>query len=142
MDIIAKSGREVQEDAFAIRRKVFMEEQGYRNEFDKFDDTCGYVALYANGKAVGTGRFFPSEADGKIAVFGRIAVLKEYRGQELGRKIMEELEKAAKKEGFCGAVLTAQEYAVPFYEKCGFSLSDDEILYDEGNPHRRMEKYF
>ena len=142
MDVTVKNGREVREDAFAIRRKVFMEEQGYRNEFDEIDETCGFVVLYADGSAVGTGRFFSSEENGKIAVFGRIAVLKEYRGREFGRKIMEELEKAAKKEGFRGAVLTAQEYAVPFYEKCGFSLSDDEILYDEGNPHRRMEKYF
>ena len=142
MDVTVKCGREAREDAFAIRRKVFMEEQGYQNEFDEIDETCGFVVLYIGGKAVGTGRFFASEADERIAVFGRIAVLKEFRGLKLGRRIMEELEKAAKKEGFCGAVLTAQEYAVPFYEKCGFSLSDDEILYDEGNPHRRMEKYF
>ena len=142
MDVTVKCGQEIREDSFTIRRKVFMEEQGYRNEFDGIDDTCGFVVLYADKKAVGTGRFFPSETDGTLAVFGRIAVLKEFRGLELGRRIVEELEKAARAEGFRGAVLTAQEYAVPFYGKCGFSLSDDEILYDEGNPHRRMEKYF
>ena len=140
--ITSKTGRDVQPDAFEVRGKVFMQEQGYENEFDAIDDFCGYVVLYDGEKAVGTGRFFPDPEKPDTAIFGRIAVLKPYRGRELGRRIMEELEKAALMAGAKRLELVAQEYAVPFYEKCGFSLSDDEILYDEGNPHRRMGKNF
>ena len=138
--IVCKVGRSVQSDAFFIRREVFMKEQGYENEFDEVDDFCGYVVLYDGEQAVATGRFYPDPHRSGITVLGRIAVLKDRRGQNLGRKVMEELEKAALFKGASRLALTAQEYAVPFYEKCGFSLSDDEILYDEGNPHRRMEK--
>lgn len=129
-----------QNDAFAIRKAVFMDEQGYENEFDEIDNRCDYVTIYYDGKVIGTGRTFFGEDDS--FVFGRIAILKEYRGLHLGAVIIEELEKIAKSKGAKSAVLHAQEYAVGFYEKSGFSLCDDTVEYDEGQPHRRMKKYF
>lgn len=128
-------------DSFAVRKAVFMDEQGYKNEFDEIDDICDYVTVYCDGKLAGTGRTFPAEENGAY-VFGRIAVLKEYRGLHLGAVILAELEKIAKEKGAKCAVLLAQQYAVGFYEKSGFSLCGDEIEYDEGQPHCRMKKFF
>lgn len=128
-------------DSFAVRKAVFMDEQGYKNEFDEIDDICDYVTVYCDGKPAGTGRTFPAEENGAY-VFGRIAVLKEYRGLHLGAVILAELEKIAKEKGAKCAVLLAQQYAVGFYEKSGFSLCGDEIEYDEGQPHCRMKKFF
>lgn len=130
-----------QKDSFAVRKAVFIEEQGYENEFDEIDNICDYVTVYYDGQLAGTGRFFPSDEEGTF-VFGRIAVLKKFRGLHLGAIILEELEKIAKAKGAKCAVLLAQQYAVGFYEKSGFSLCDDEIEYDEGQPHCRMKKYF
>lgn len=45
-----KRGQEVKEDAFEIRRRVFMEEQGYTDEFDDIDDTCIHIVLYKEGE--------------------------------------------------------------------------------------------
>ena len=43
-----KRGQEVKEDAFEIRRRVFMEEQGYTDEFDDIDELKEYVdGLYS-----------------------------------------------------------------------------------------------
>ena len=42
-------------DAFEVRRIVFMEEQGYENEFEAIDDDprCIHVTEYAQGRARG-----------------------------------------------------------------------------------------
>lgn len=140
MEHITVKTKDNQSDAFAVRKAVFMAEQGYENEFDEIDNYCDYVTIYYDGKVIGTGRTFADEENS--FVFGRIAVLKEYRGLHLGALIIKELEKTAKSKGAKSAELHAQEYAVGFYEKCGFSLCDDIVEYDEGQPHRRMKKYF
>lgn len=140
MDITIKT-KDNQSDSFAVRKAVFMDEQGYENEFDEKDNICCYVTVYCDGKLAGTGRTFEADGDGTF-VFGRIAVLKEYRGLHLGAVILAELEKVAKAKGAKYVELHAQQYAVGFYEKSGFSLCDDEIEYDEGQPHCRMKKYF
>lgn len=51
-----KRGQEVKEDAFEIRRRVFMEEQGYTDEFDDIDDTCIHIVLYKDGEPAGCAR--------------------------------------------------------------------------------------
>lgn len=132
MNITVKT-KDNQADSFAVRKAVFVDEQGYKNEFDEIDNICDYVTVYCGGKLAGTGRAFPSEENGAF-VFGRIAVLKKFRGLHLGAIILEELEKIAKAKG--------AKCAVGFYEKSGFSLCDAEIEYDEGQPHCRMKKYF
>lgn len=130
-----------QKDSFAVRKAVFIEEQGYENEFDEIDNICDYVTVYYDGQLAGTGRFFPSDEEGTFA-FGRIAVLREFRNRHLGAIILSELEKAARARGGKCAVLLSQEYAIGFYEKSGFSLCDTKVVYDEGQPHRRMKKFF
>lgn len=131
-----------QKDAFAVRQAVFVNEQGYENEFDDIDNICDYVTVYVDGKAVGTGRLFPDGKEPGTYVFGRIAVLKEYRKNHLGAVVVSALEDVLKANGGNKAVLCSQESAVGFYQKCGFSLCGAEVVYDEGHPHRWMEKYF
>lgn len=49
------------EDAAAVRRAVFMDEQGYENEFDDIDTdaACIHVTLYADDELAGCSRVFP-----------------------------------------------------------------------------------
>ena len=79
MPTVTVKTKDNQKDAFEIRKSVFVEEQGYENEFDDIDNTCDYVTVYFDGNAVGTGRLFPDPAEPGTYIFGRIAVLKEYR---------------------------------------------------------------
>ena len=52
-----------------------------------------------------------------------LAVPDQYRGQGLGRRLMDEAEKIAKAHGYIGLWLDTFEFqARPFYEKLGFEL--------------------
>ena len=57
-----------------IREKVFVEEQGFENEFDKRDSACLHLVVFKDDKAVGCARMFDDHGQ---MTLGRIAVLKE-----------------------------------------------------------------
>ena len=59
MDIQLKTG--CFDDAALVRRVVFMDEQGYENEFDAIDEdpNCIHVTLYVDGELAGCSRVFP-----------------------------------------------------------------------------------
>lgn len=65
-----------------IRKAVFMEEQGFQQEFDEIDDRA-YHALILDGETpAAVGRLYTK--DGKTYIIGRIAVMPSYRGKHLG----------------------------------------------------------
>lgn len=129
-----------QEDAFYIRKKVFMEEQGYQNEFDEIDKRCKYVTIKIDNAPMATGRIYEDLNNPGSFHIGRIAVIKEFRGKHYGSMVLSALEKLAHELQAKEIVLLSQEYAVPFYEKSGFIVSDSQTYYDEGNPHKKMKK--
>ncbi|WP_058486346.1 GNAT family N-acetyltransferase [Defluviitalea phaphyphila] len=126
-------------DSLYIRKKVFMEEQGFKNEIDDYDNKGIHLVLYIDEKPVATGRLHIKDMDSKIYKIGRIAVLKEYRNKQLGKKIIEILEAKAKKEGAKKIVISAQCQAQDFYKKNGY-IAKGDIYYEEFCPHIYMEK--
>lgn len=128
----------INDDIKQIRIDVFINEQGFENEFDDIDKTAKFVLLSIDGKAVGTCRFFPSNIDGDAHI-GRMAVRKFYRGQNLGSKIMHAAENGIRHDGFKTCSLSAQVQARPFYESLGYVAEGEEYL-DEGCPHILMRK--
>lgn len=128
----------INDDIKQIRIDVFINEQGFENEFDDIDKTAKFVLLSIDGKAVGTCRFFPSNIDGDAHI-GRMAVRKFYRGQNLGSKIMHAAENGIRRDGFKTCSLSAQVQARPFYESLGYVAEGEEYL-DEGCPHILMRK--
>lgn len=130
-------GKDNFEDAFFIRKTVFMDEQGFRDEFDGFDEISYHAVIYLDGSPVACGRAYK---DGDFAHLGRIAVLKEYRKQGLGRIIIEALEGIARNTLCLTRLeLSAQQRAIEFYEAVGFVQVGENFL-DEGYPHVRMVK--
>ncbi len=118
-----------------IRNTVFTNEQRIDpdKDFDGQDGNALHVLIIWKGKYVGTGRIL---LDGHI---GRLAVLKEYRGQGLGGEIVQSLVKEAKSKNLKRVYLGAQKHAVGFYEKLGFSIFGEP--YSEVNiEHVSMEK--
>lgn len=77
------------EDAVFIRKEVFVKEQGFKNEFDEKDNEAHFLVGYENGNPVATCRIFYDTAK-SIYIFGRIAVLKPYRGTGLGSLLLTE----------------------------------------------------
>lgn len=125
-------------EAAAIRRAVFMDEQGFTNEFDDIDKTARHIVLYESGIPVATCRLYYSE-DKKCHVIGRIAVSRSYRGNDYGAETVRYAEREIQKQNDAGIGLSAQVSAVGFYEKLGYH-SLGKVYQDEGCPHIWMEK--
>ncbi len=92
----------------------------------------------AGDSTTGHGNMDPSNPH-----IGRVAVLGRARGTGAGRAVMEFLEAAAlERFGASGAVrveLSAQDQAMPFYEKLGYSVHGEGYL-DEGIWHHDAYK--
>jgi len=116
-----------------IRLTVFVEEQGVppELEMDERDAGCVHAVAFLDGKAVGTGRLLPD------AHIGRMAVLKECRGQGVGGAILRQLMRAARERHDREIVLSAQVHAVPFYREHGFEVFG-EVYEEAGIPHQDM----
>ena len=130
--------RALMEQAFAIRRRVFIEEQQVPEEIELDADDARAVHALAleNGGAVGCGRMV---AHGAYVKIGRMAVLRERRRNGVGRAVLEFLMGEARRRGFARAVLDAQLHAEGFYLRLGFAPIG-EVFEEAGIAHRRMER--
>ena len=86
------------DDSRYIREKVFIEEQGFKEEFDAIDDFADTLVLYDGNNPVATGRVYELDTPHSFKL-GRIAVMKPYRKSGLGREIIALLEKHAMDKG-------------------------------------------
>lgn len=130
------NGEEDLSPAFAIRRKVFIEEQNVPEEIemDDLDAYAIHAVAYAGEKAVATGRII---YDGETYKIGRIAVLKEERGKQYGDFIVRMLLDKAFLHGAKEVLLSSQLSAVGFYEKIGFE-TEGEVFEEAGISHIPM----
>ena len=124
-------------DVKALRTEVFIEEQGFENEFDEIDNRATHVLIYDGKTPVATGRLFTDE-NGDY-VIGRVCVKKEYRDKKLGKRVISALEEDARKAGGRTVSVSAQCRVQGFYEKLGYTATDD-LHDDEGVPHVTMVK--
>lgn len=106
-------------DVYAIRREVFVREQGLTSTVrDDPDDRYSLHVLGAvDHEPVGTGRVTFYGDEGQIVW---VAVLKPYRGRGVGRAIMEHLLRLAREHRCRIVTLNAQTHALSFYEALGF----------------------
>lgn len=137
MRIVVASDAASREACFAIRRRVFIEEQQIpeAEEWDEADATATHVLARDGDRPAATARMTVSGVSAKI---GRVAVLPAYRGTGLGRRIMEYMMTLAREARCTGVVLEAQVYAIPFYERLGFVAEGPEFDDGSGILHRRM----
>ena len=127
------------DEAHEIRIKVFIEEQGFENEFDRIDAEAVHILMRdENSIPVATCRVF-WDNNMNSHVLGRLAVLKECRGRGLGSDVVREAFEYVKKSGGQRLMLHSQCRAAVFYEKLGFD-SFGEVELDEGCPHIWMKK--
>lgn len=125
---------ELNQDIINLRTKVFIDEQGFKNEFDDYDKISKYVVIYQNNQAIGTGRIYFENDKYHI---GRICVLKENRIFRIGSIILMALEKTCKasKE----IIISSQDQAKDFYLKNNYKLTN-KVYYDEHCLHVEMKK--
>ena len=139
VDVIAIESRADMERAYAIRRRVFIEEQRVPEEIeiDSEDPHAFHALAIADGVAIGCGRMVEHGA-GEVKI-GRMAVLQEFRNTGVGAKILRFLIDHARQRGVRKAILHAQLTAEGFYQKEGFTPVGG--VFDEaGISHRLMER--
>jgi len=127
---------ELNNDIIKTRTSVFVDEQGFKDEFDEIDKTCFHIVLYDNEKPVATCRYFK---EGESFHIGRVAIIKEYRGKHLGSKIMQIAEKEITLLNAKQIEVSAQVRVKDFYKKLGYK-EVGEIYLDEFCEHIRMVK--
>lgn len=106
-------------DVFQIRKKVFTEEQGIPVELDQDgnDKLAIHLLLKSNNKSVGTGRLTIKE---EWAILSRIAVIKNYRGNQLAKNIIQKLEEIATDKGVNRFKLYPHERLESYYHNLGY----------------------
>ncbi|EEY92841.1 GNAT family N-acetyltransferase [Acinetobacter junii] len=124
----------LEQDAKFIRKQVFIIEQNIpeEEEWDDQDMISDHFVVYDQNQPIATARLLQNNS------VGRVAVLKAYRGQGIGRMIMLEIIRQAHQQDRKFLHLSSQVHAISFYEKLGFSIQGD--AYDEcGIPHIKMQ---
>lgn len=121
-----------------VRTAVFMEEQGYKNEFDDHDADAVHLCIYDGEEGIATARSY-QKPDG-VWVLGRVAVLRDRRGHRLGSRAVQELEEYLRSLDAKEIELSAQLHAMKMYEALGYKEEGD-LIYDEGQPHKMMRKF-
>jgi len=127
------------EDAFSIRRTVFIDEQNVpeEEEMDQHEGEAAHFVLYLEGAPIGAGRFRYVDGYGKVE---RICVLKETRKTGAGSEIMNGIEDYAREKDIHKLKLNAQTHAIPFYAGLGYEVVSEEFM-DAGIPHKTMTKH-
>jgi diaminobutyrate acetyltransferase len=103
-----------------------------------FGNTC-FVAEF-NNDIVGFVMGFRSQVEEDIFFLWQIGVFSKYRGEEIGKKLLDKIEKAAKEIGCEIIELTVDPENIPsqrFFEKNGYinvSSKEGEIINFKGKP--------
>ncbi|MER6983287.1 GNAT family N-acetyltransferase [Streptomyces carpinensis] len=137
------------EACFAVRKEVFVVEQGVPQEieYDSYDAVALHVlAVRDDGTPLGTGRLLHGEAaaaktggDPAVGSLGRLAVTEKARGLGVGAALVRAIEDAARERGLAAVDLHAQTHALGFYERLGYEAYGPEFP-DAGIPHRAMRR--
>jgi predicted GNAT family N-acyltransferase len=130
------SSKKERERALAIRKRVFVDEQGVPEEIemDRDDKRAFHFLAFEGNQAVGTARVVMRHRNAKI---GRMAVLKNYRGKGIGTKLLRRAIITALRQGAQKIYLHAQVPVIGFYEAMAFRCVG-AVFKEAGIPHRKM----
>ena len=129
----------VYHDALKIRKAVFVKEQHVpvNLEIDALESKAEYVVGYQAGEPVTTARIVKQQKG--VFKVQRVAVIRQARGKHYGRQLMETVADHVKKSGGQQLVLGAQNHALGFYEKLGYTICSPEYS-EAGILHHDMQK--
>ena len=135
-----------------VRLEVFVVEQGvpFSLEIDARDDLATTIHVLARGAddaPLAAGRLLIDPVRSGVVHLGRLAVRRACRGTGLGARMVSALEDAAwraaaaRDDGTAVTViLSAQEQAMGFYERCGYAAVTGESYLDAGIAHQDMAR--
>ena len=122
-----------------VRRQVFVEEQGISADLVFVGDEGGNemnMVVKDGEMVIGTARV--RIMDNNISKLERMAVLKPFRHEGVGRGIISFLNEQLRNRNINFVFLHAQHPVIDFYKSCGFSESGSPF-YEAGMKHIKME---
>jgi len=127
------------QEAFAVRRQVFVREQGISEDlvFDGHDREALHMVVKDGERVIGSARV--QFLAGNQAKLERMAVLKRYRRKGIGKEILLFLDAVWKDKQVQQVIIHAQLEVVPFYKLCGFDEFGSPFR-EAGIKHIKMRK--
>lgn len=124
---------------FALRFKVLRQpwNQPEGSELLPDDDQAIHLIAIDNNQVFGVARMHFETSYAQIRC---VAVDTPQQGKGIGKKIMLELEKIAKKNHQSTILLEARDNAIPFYENLGYKIRKMSYLLFGTIPHFTLEK--
>ena len=124
VSIFQTSWHESEAHLRAVRTPVFVVEQLVTPEFewDELDASALHLLAMLNNLNLETQPIACLRILNYHKI-GRMAVLKQYRGNGLGAALLREAVAICKNNGSKNVILSAQTHAITFYEKCGFKVT-------------------
>ena len=133
------SSKEEMEKSYAIRTKVFCEEQKISKEieFDNLDHLCSHFLIFDDKKVIATARVRQKEEN--ILKIERVAVLFEFRRLKVGSILIKNVIKHYLNLDYNKSIILHSQVAVAdFYKTLSFSAYGNEF-YEDGIPHIAMK---
>lgn len=124
--------------ALAVRRAVFVDEQGVPDEleYDEHDADADHLVALDGDAVVGTCRLLHR---GSVCKLGRMAVLPGARRRGVASRLLALAERRAHDRGARRMALSAQVTVVDLYERAGYTAHGTVYL-DAGIDHIAMDK--
>ena len=122
-----------------LRMKVLLDPIGiprsYINPETEKNDLL--LAAFENNQMVGCCILTP--VDQSTLQLRQMAVESDLQKKGIGAAIVSFAEDLAKQKGFSKLIMHARNAVIPFYQKCGYSISGPEF-FEVGIGHHKMEK--
>lgn len=101
------------------------------------ENACDVILVETDGDCIGTGIIFyylsvPSvfNPQGRNAYITSLYVNPDFRKQGIGSAIVQKLMETAAERGFQVVMLNASKMGMPMYEKLGFQMINNGMIYD------------
>ncbi|CAM2761952.1 GNAT family N-acetyltransferase [Vibrio diazotrophicus] len=139
MEVTIGNGKELIQQAQAIRYQVFTLEQKIPQELDLdgLDEDALHALVSEQGKPIATARLKVNQ-DGS-SVMARVAVSEESRGLGIASKLVSALIEHAKNIGVRSIEIHAHSYLRSYYEKFGFKFIQEVEVVGE---HQLIEMQY
>ena len=132
------SSKKEMEKSYAIRTKVFCEEQKISKEieFDNLDHLCSHFLIFDDKKVIATARVRQKEEN--ILKIERVAVLFEFRRLKVGSTLIKNIIRYfINLNENISFILHSQVSVIDFYESINF-ISYGNKFFEDGIPHIAM----
>ncbi|QGS52289.1 GNAT family N-acetyltransferase [Spiroplasma tabanidicola] len=131
-------GSKLSYDALLIRKSVFVNEQNVpiEEELDDYDMESYHFVGYLISQPICCARLYMKDNKWYL---GRVAVIKDYRGKNVGEKLVKHIVSFAKNELETSEIhISSQVNAIYFYKKFNFVEYGDKYV-DAGIEHISMK---